>query len=369
MRRLIASIAWTAGLALVGGLLPLWIAAGDLPDIEVRTRPLRAHAGRLLARHPIGQGFRCESEGLWRIEVALASIVLPARGGVELNVRAGGPKGTLLRSSVVRPGVLAPGGELVAFDFEPLMGSAGRALWFDLRPTEDLRPAAYCAYLRTHGQVGHHGVWGTRLHAGPVVEGVLRASQAPEFQPRAGDPLLDEVPHPNLRSVAVAVAEVDPRHGEVRLELWEEGVDGPPVRRVTLAEEDATHSGFVWFSFEPIAESRWKRFRFRITLPEGAALIGDEIGPTMITFHGAQQGHARLLGLSRGSTVTGDRDLVFRAWGARDRLGSLRKMAERAGWRLWAAAALWLTATALLVRHLIVGAAPANSRGRERARW
>lgn len=349
------TLLWTAALALAGGALPLWLAAGDLPDIEIRTVPWRAHSGRLLARWPLAQGFRCETDGLRRIEVALVSLVRPSNGGVELTLRAGGPDGAALRTVEVRPGDLAQGGEWVAFDFEPVADSAGRDFWFELSPTADRRPGDHGAHVRYHGQVGHIGTWAGRVVPGPVVEGVLRAVKPLRPRPRAeGAPPVDEVPHPNLRAVAFAAQDVAPRLGEVKLELWREGDEGPPLRTVVLGPENEVRNGFLIFAFEPIADSRWTRYRYRLTLHDRAALIGDELGPTMLTFHGTEDGDGRLLGLARGGVVVGDRDLVFRAWGERDRARAFGLIRERAGWRLWLAAALWIAAVAIVVRLFLV---------------
>ncbi|MDP6539809.1 MAG: hypothetical protein QF903_07025 [Planctomycetota bacterium] len=340
-----------AALLLAGACagLPLWLATEPVPDVEVRSVPWRTHGGRLPADRPTGQGFRCRWDGLRVIDVALVALAPPGEAEVELTLRGDDPGGTILRRARARPGPLEAPGEFVAFSFEPIERSAGRRFWFELRPVEGSAPSPFSAWVRFHGQPGHDATWGHRIVTGPVIEGALADHARVESQQDPGN-----VPHAHLRAVAVAADHLAAHEGTTRLELWPEGGTGEPLRTVELGAEQGIHGGWAFFSFPPIPDSRWERYRFRLTLPQTARLVGLEQGLSLKTFHGLDHGldgaASRLAGTSLAGVVHADRDLLFRAWSSPDRAEVAALVGERAGWRLAAAALAWILATFLVLR-------------------
>ena len=347
-KRALFLMLWTLALAAVTALVPLAALAPELPDVEVRTVPWRTHGGKLVAAHPVGEGFRCRWNGLARIEVGLVSLAPPAGAEVELVLRADSPDGEILRRSRTVPGELPGQGHFASFEFEPLADSAGRELWFELAPPEGGSPSPYSPWVRFHGQPGHDTPWGNRIVQGPVIEGKLADASRP---PSTEDP--GNVPHANLRALAFATDSLIPGSGAVKLELFEQGRDAP-VRSVELGEENEVHGGYVFFSFPPIEESRWKSYRYRVNVPPDSRLVGFELGPSVKTFHGAELGERALLGASLGGVRHPDRDLVFRAWSSPARTEVLALILERAGGRLILAALLWTLAIGLVLRVFVV---------------
>lgn len=356
------ALALLAGLA--AGLWPLWRAARALPVIDVHERPWTTQSGRLLERYPLGQSFRCAADGLERIEVALVPMESPPRGTLVLRLCADGPKGELLREVERAPDALAPPGALVAFAFEPVEGSAGKVFHFELRPGAGPRPADWAAWIRYRGREGHEGAWGNRTYEQPVLEGLVRPSIAPGRE-EGFDPIAkpDNVPHPFFRALSFAALQLAPRLGEARLELWELDAQGPPLRSASLAPEDEVRDGFAFFSFEPIADSRFRMYRYRLVLPPGSVLVGDAVGPTMKSWHGLDRAGGDLLGASVGGEPRPDRDLVFRAFARPAPARALALVRERAGWRLWAGLFAWLAASTALIA--LVLPRPAKDRERE----
>ncbi|MDP6409844.1 MAG: hypothetical protein QGI46_10745 [Planctomycetota bacterium] len=347
----------TLGVAVACSLVPLMCATSEVPDVEVRSLPWRTHGGRLSATRPTGQGFRCRWDGLRRIDVALVALAPGREAELELVLRAGGPQGALLRRARVRPGPLEGQGAFVTFEFDPLADSRGRRFWFELTPIERDQPSPYSAWVRFHGQPGHDCAWGDRILTGPVIEGPLVDLEKVWSQQDPGN-----VPHPHLRAVAVAADHLDGALGATRLELWEEGASGAPLRAVELGAEHEVHGGWAFFSFPPIADSRWKRYRFRFSLHEGARLVGLEQGLSLKTFHGGELPDSPLAGISLGGVPHADRDLVFRAWSAPSADDLTALIVERAGWKLVACAIAWTLAMGLVLRLLLArrarGAAP-----------
>lgn len=364
VKRIVLALALAVLATLAAGLWPLWRAARALPLIDVHERPWTTQSGRLLERYPLGQSFRCAADGLARIEVALVPLHVPPRGTLRLRLRADGPEGELVREVELAPGASAPPGALVAFEFAPVEGSAGRVFHFDLVPATGPRPADWAAWIRYRGREGHEGAWGNRTYEQPVIEGVVRASIAPGRE-EGFDPIAkpDNVPHPSFRALSFAALQLAPRLGEARLDLWELDAQGPPLRSVSLAQEDEVRDGFAFFSFEPIADSRFRKYRYRLVLPPGSVLVGDAIGPTMKSWHGLDRAGGELLGASVGGEPRPDRDLVFRAFARPDPARALAVIRERAGWRLWTGLSAWLAASTALIALVLPRSGADRGRG------
>lgn len=332
----------------VCALVPMALLGNEVPDVEVRTVPWRTHGGKLMPRFTTGQGFRCEWNGLARIEVGLVSLG-PARDAeLELVLHDESARGAVLRRSKIRPGPLAGQGQFASFEFDPVADSAGRDFWFELVPPGE-RPSPYSAWIRYHGQPGHDTAWGNRIQRGPVVEGPAQDNSEAAIL----DIFPGNVPFPNLSALAFAVEHLDPAEGEVRLELWRgfaPEVDVQPLRSVELRPEEAVRGGYAFFAFEPIADSRWQEFRYRLTMPESARLVAFEAGPSLKTFHGGDAARPPLLGVVLGDTLHLDRSLIFRAHSSPSRFDVWQRIARRAGWKLGLGALAWALAIVLIIR-------------------
>lgn len=336
-------------LALGAGALPLGLRLADTYELDVRSVPWRTHGGHLSNEGRTGQGFRCRWDGLTRIEVALVSLGPTEGAQLELLLRADARDGAPLRRA--RALAPTPSGERgwVSFEFEPVANSAGRDFWFELAPLGDAQPSPWSAWIRYHGQPGIDAPWGDRVATGRVFEGaVIDNSLTPERLHFWG-----KVPHPQLCAMAFAVEELSSARGQVRLELWGEGADpraDPPLRSALLEPDAATRGGYAYFAFEPVADSRWKDMRYRLSVPQATRLVGFERGLSFKTFHGGTQGPPGLLGMTRGTRVHGDRSLVFRASSSPSRAEAFELLARRAGWKLWAGALCWILGTWLVLR-------------------
>ncbi len=310
-------------------------AAEGLPEIAMRSHHRSTDSGRLLARFPVGQRFRCEHDGLHRIEVALVPRASPVAGELALVLYAeppaGEPLGEPLRRVVIPVPPLGRRGDFVPFEFEPVPDSAGRTFRFWLLPTAKLRPATVSAWMRFHGREGSIVRWGEKTFAGPLVEGSLLS------------------PARDLRALAVGFRQVAPRLGEVRLELWLDEVRGEPLRVATLAPEDETIGGWTFFTFEPIPDSLHREIHYRLHLPEHARVAGGRRGAAVSTLHGRDEPGGPLLGMLKGTREYPDRDLFFRAYTERPAAREAAALVHSRPLAFGAAAALWLGTVALVL--------------------
>jgi len=327
-----SKLIWSVGLILIGLVLPLWLGLTGHPDLSVSVRPLRTHAGAIQRDAAPGQTFRCEGQGLERIEVALVSLGSP-EDGLELVLRAESVKGEVLRRVSLYPGELtAP--EFVSFSFEPIEESAGRWFHFQLLPNGERTIANYSPWIRFHGQTGRDDPWGeTSLH-----EQVVRNY----FQSPLGD----------LRALGIACEFLSTEGGAIHFELWDLDDGGKTRRELTLPTPSVVHNGYAFFDFEPVPESKGRNYGYRIK-SKGPARFNARFGkPTIKTLHGVAAELSSLRGMSSGNHSLGSRDLVFQTWTSFDWERGLRLALARAGWRLWAAIACWAFAVYALGRFL-----------------
>ena len=302
--------------------------------IEMRTLPLITHAGNLTGAHPAGQLFRCERDGLKRIDVRFVGAQDTL---VTMRLRAGSPADEVIREVTITPEPDPSGLAWASFEFEAVQDSAGEVFHFSLAPAER-REASLSPWVRFHGQTGLNDPWGDRfLAAGALHRGDLLS------------------PHQDLRAIAFPVEVLAPSQGEARLSVF----DGPdaeePIRVVSLSPSDEVRAGWAFFSFEPVPESRWKRYHYELQTPEGCRLIGTEGeggAPTPVkkTFHGLDDPSSPLLGMTRGALEHSDRDLIFRAWCDDPPEAVFARLVERTGDTLWLACLLWIAATTICLR-------------------
>ncbi|MCH2107448.1 MAG: hypothetical protein MK291_12490, partial [Planctomycetes bacterium] len=116
--------------------------------------------------------------------------------------------------------------------------------------------------------------------------------------------------------------------------------------------------GWAFFAFEPISDSRWKRYHFELKSPDHCRLIGTNDAslqpiPVFKSFHGTELMSSPLRGMTRGSLRQPDRDLVFRAWCNDSPSAVLSRLDERTGGVLWLAALLWIAGTAICLRLFV----------------
>lgn len=317
------------------------------PDIEVRTIPRRTQLGRLQRGAELGQGFRCEFDGLRRIEVALVPLGATAGTRLALVLRESAPDGQVLRR--VEASSLPKTSGWGLFEFEPVEDSAGREFWWQLELVGERGQSPYSPYLRYHGQIGINMGWGSRIAKGTQFEGRLFDRHSLENAKGT----YSRVPHPYLTAVSFAAETLRPVMGPTTLELWgpnQTPFESEPLRRVQLHSGEATHGGYAFFAFEPIEASRWVDIHFRLSVPRGARMVGADQGLSFLTWHGKRQGQPGLLGFSRGDRIQGDRSLVFRAISEPTLFDNLGRLWDRAGGRLALGLLLWTLAAGFLAR-------------------
>ena len=246
----------------------------------------------------------------------------------------------IVRHVVERDGRFAEVPVRVSFEFEPVTDSKDKVFHFSLEPADEAA-TQLSPWVRFHGQTGVNDPWGDRfLEAGALHRGDFLSA------------------HANLRAMAFPVEALSPSLGAAQLALFDDPDSKDPLRVVTLESQDEVHAGWAFFSFEPVPESRWKRYHFELQTPEHCRLIGaeDESGaaiPVHKTFHGLDSTDSPLLGMTRGALSQPDRDLIFRAWCEDPPDAVFARLEERTGGRLWWAAALWLFSTTLCLRLFV----------------
>jgi hypothetical protein len=331
--------AWSA--SAFTALLILGVSLGGLtrsrPNLEVRTRPLITHMGGLTTKSPPGQLFRCEQDGLHQIDVRLVS---PQKGLVTLRLRAGSPTSEVIREVSNSPEVDPTGHAWSSFRFPTIADSRGSTFHFSLSPSDEAA-TKISPWVRFHGQVGVNSPWGDRF---------LKARALHQ-----GDTLSA---HANLRAMAFPVESFSPALGSARLALFDNSTSEEPIRISTLEAHDEVSSGWVFFPFEPLPDSRWRRYHYELQVPDSCQLIGteDDGGAEVLvykTFHGLELSDSPLLGMTRGSARQPDRDLVFRTWCEDPAEEVIARLNERTGGVLWLAALLWAVATTICLRVFV----------------
>lgn len=325
MRALLAGL-----LAALVGALALLVGSWGLPDLDVRALWFRVSVGHTQAASPPGQLVRCERDGLHRVDMAVTDIYGTAPQDLELVVRDGGPTGEVLRRA---PGAgfrpLDSGGWL-RFDLERIADSGGRALHLSLLPAGEAASSHVAAMTRLRGVVDGLRPWGEQVFEGPLIEDELVSRQ------------------PDLRGLSVYFRELE---GRVALVLYDAD-SGRELRRSEAEARAPVLDGWVALGFEPLADSRWKRYRYRLALPPGARLVGPPEGPTLAAWHGSGEVDERLGTMTLGDRALPERDLLLRAWTTSGPGLAFARLGERLGWRLLPLVVAWLAASALIGRLL-----------------
>lgn len=298
-------------------------------DLDVRSDPRRVSIGAVQPGTVTGEVFTAVRDGLERVDVAVTTFTEQALDEVELVLRADGPEGAELRR--VRAARLEPasqGGWLV-FEFEPVPDSAGRRFHAAYGPAPGIALCGYGPWIRVRGMADRGSPWGAQTFAGPLVEGRFISD------------------HANLRALAFGGEELG---SEAQLVLLDPA--GREVRRARAENSEPVEWGWLVFGFEPVVESRWRTWSYRLELQSATTLRGSDDGPARVGFYGGGRVDGHLHGLTRGATHFTDRDLVLRTWSERGPSVGWALLSERLGARGVLAAALFVLAGAALAAGL-----------------
>lgn len=310
-----------------------------VPDVEIRYAPRTTQAGRIFPGFALGSGFACENDRLHAIDVAFAPL-----GGepqpLEFELRQGTPDGPVVRKARIEAAALPASDDWVRFEFEPLPASAGQRFWFSVAAPER---TAHTPWTRYRGIPYVVRPWGDRAIDGPVIEG--------ELLPAPPRPRTD-LHHADLNTLAFAMNYVHPQAGEMRLVLYD-GKSGEELRRASIGPGLPCDTGWVFFRFQTLPDTRWRALRYRVELPTGASLIGSAEGPSIVAFHGGSRVPDEVLGMTCGTRTLEQRDLVFRAWSSDESSALLARLSTRGGRTILYAGVLWFLA--LLVASRLLG--------------
>lgn len=320
------------------GAASLFAWSARLPDVEIRYAPRQTSAGQIFPGHALGQGLRCEFDGLHALELALVRQAGVAPVDIELALHAGGPDGPVLRRATLAVSELPSEDGWARFEFEPIDDSAGAPLWFELACAA---PSGHTPWVRYRGVPYLVRTWGERVFTEPIQNGELLSSP-----PRPGRP---DVLFANLSALAFAVDGLDAAAGPARLEL-RAAVSGELLRTSTLAPRAPLANGWAFFAFEPLADTRYRALSYSLELPAGARLVGTSEGHSLIAFHAAGELDTAALGATCRGERLDDRDLVFRAWSSGGVSALVTRLGTRGGWKLALGAALSLAAIVVLAR-------------------
>lgn len=322
----------------VVALLALFSWREGLPDVEIRLAERTTQAGRIFGGYPLGQGFTCEHDGLHALDVALAPIggaALP----LELELRRGAADGEVVRRASVAAEALPASDGWARFEFEPIEDSGGERFFFALSASDR---TGHSPWLRFRGVPYVVRPWGDRALEGSVIEG--------ELLPAPPRPRTD-LHHGDLHALAFAMNYVHPQAGVTKLEL-SDAQTGEVLRTASIGPGLPCDTGWVFFRFETLADTRWRALRFRVELPTGASLIGNADGPSIVAYHGGSKVPEDVLGATCAGAELPQRDLVFRAWSSDSRSALLARLAERGGERIVWAAIAWFLAIVVAARLL-----------------
>ena len=309
MKRALTCLLLSAGLTIA---CVAWLANTASPTLEIRDQPWLMPTGKIFRGHSPGQVFECTDETLTAIDVVL---VQQGDGPIEAvrgRLRARGPEGEILREVVRTPETRGPA--WVRFDFDDLPDAAGRRLCFELSPAGDAALSNVSAWISWRGKLGQSRDWGDRI-------------LGPELAPFE---VTFRSYHEDLSAIAVAFDGLNVPAGECRLDLFREDT-GELVRTGRLGASSPIAGGYALFTFEPIEESRWRSYTFRLTLPADARPVGTEEGVSCMNFHGTGEVAAELVGMTHGGALLHDRDLVLRTFGERSASSRLALLVERMG--------------------------------------
>ncbi|MDF1836733.1 MAG: hypothetical protein P1V35_02590 [Planctomycetota bacterium] len=345
-------------LALVVGSLFLYTGLSrETAEIDIRIRPKRTPVGKLFQHFPAGQLFRCDFNDLQRLDVLFVRQGPGPTEGVTLELRRieDEAAGDFLTQPVIRrvdwtPSAETKGRQWATFLFEIVPQSKGASFHLALRPTNG-------------APLSNWAPWST-----------MRATQG-EFRPWKGPPQTDpgtldfQPVYNDLQAIAIGVNGLDAAAGECRMDIFQlpqdpKSTEEPKlVRQGGLGHNAPTASGYAFFTFDPIPDSRWKRYRLALTLPKDARVMtlrdvpkprgGGQYndGPTAVFYHGVGDAPPALIGQTIHGSLFQDRDLIFRAFGEDGVKSNWNKAAARgASKRFLLGLGFWALAMGLALR-------------------
>lgn len=121
-----------------------------LPDSGASQSQVNQAAGELVAGYEIGQTFRVDQDGLYRIDLSIATYARPNRGRLWLELRPAPDSAQVLAAQEVNVARLYDGQSL-AFEFPPIAASAGRTFYVGVRG--DSQPGAAVTVLKHNADV------------------------------------------------------------------------------------------------------------------------------------------------------------------------------------------------------------------------
>lgn len=356
---------FTIVLALLLGSVFLFTALSrETAEIDIRVNPKRTPVGKLFEHFPPGQLFICDFDDLKRLDVLMVRQGPAATGGVSMELRRiVEGRGDFLEQPVLRqvnwnPAADVKGPQWATFIFETVPKSKGSMFHLALRPADGAALCNWAPWSTMRATQGEFRPWGNTVQTDP---GTL------DFQPQYND----------LQTIAIGVNGLDAAAGECRMDIFQlpqdpESNDEPVlVRQGSLGHAAPTASGYAFFSFDPIVESRWRRYRLKLILPPGAKILtlkdkprhtnGPTAefysnGPTAVFYHGVGDAPPSLVGQTIQHSVFKDRDLIFRAFGEDGVRSNWNKAKSRgAGKRFIVGLAFWALAMGLALRLIWQG--------------
>ena len=295
----------------------------EVVDLDVRVRVPRTPAGRVFQSFRPGQFFRCDFYNLQRIDVLVNQQGDQPYPGLFLELRQV-PEDAVDRFSaqkVIRsaPMVVPPGSQGISwavFAFDTIPESKGALFHFSLQPDKGEYLSHWSPFVSPRSTTGEVWPWG----------GLIEGSQ-PSLEFRAR--------HSDLSAIALGVDGLDAAAGEPHLVLYElpqagsPYQDPKPVARGELHHKAPIAAGYALFTFEPVAESRYRDYRVQWHLPENARVVGQEGVPAVVTYYGEGQISGQPLGQTLVQDTMPNRDLIFRALGEDGAASNWRKLKER----------------------------------------
>jgi hypothetical protein len=152
--------------------------------------------------------------------------------------------------------------------------------------------------------------------------------------------------HEGLCALAFAFDGLDAAAAPATLVLFD--AQGVELRRSVIAPLTPHATGWGFFPFEPLKDSRFANLRWRLELPRDARVVGDASGLSHFAFFAAGAPAASVLGMTVRGAAQGDRDMVFRAWSGGGAKALVARLASRGGLRIAFAALFTLAATLAL---------------------
>ncbi|MEZ6002588.1 MAG: hypothetical protein R3F17_09260 [Planctomycetota bacterium] len=330
---------------LIGSFLLITALGKEVADLDIRVSIPRTPTGKTFLNFPPGQLFRCDFQDLQRIDLKLIQqggerepeLVLELRRVPEdqLERFASQP---VLRSAKMEWTGDGKGPDWAVFRFDPVPNSKGGLFHLRLLPAQGRELSNWAPFVSMRSTLGTFAPWG------PVV-------RTQDVQVEFQSPFWD------LACLAFGADGLDAAAAHSYVDLFEVPEDGSEpklVRQGELHHQGPIASGYAFFLFDPIPESRWKRYRAVLHMPKNGRIVGTDSGPAYLAYHGLGEVSRELVGQTLGPNLLPGRDLIFRAYGE-DGLPSNWALLKKRGasGRFLLALVLWSLAAGLALHALV----------------